>query len=116
MKPKIALHPIVLLVLAALFLAWAFCITSCIKSNITFKHRWKVQEGHDKQVWSHATFCDSIDYGIIDTIELNNTAVYDSTKFGEHVGSIYLFPGQPGFLDPFNIYDRYYCVLLEQLD
>lgn len=33
MKPKVPIHPIVPLILIALFLAWAFCASSCKKEN-----------------------------------------------------------------------------------
>jgi hypothetical protein len=98
-----------------LFMLWAFI--GCSKTNVTLKHYWKVQEGHDLTTWNHAAFCSASDYGVIDTVELDNTASYDSTKFGMREGTIYFFPknGRIPTADP-EIFERNYCKLLIQIN
>ena len=100
----------------AIVLGVLFFLTACTKSNITFKHHFRVQEAHDRTTWDHA-FCDSSAFGKIDTVELDNTAEYDSTKFGIHAGSIlFHIPNGRVETDIPGIYDRYYFKVLEMID
>lgn len=105
-------------------LSFSFMFTSCAKSvlnpaqNKTVIQRWIVQEGHDRMTWDHAFFCDSTAYGKIDTIHLSfNKEPNDSTKFSDQVGSIvYHEPGGHIPTDDPDIFDRYYCKLLKQIE
>jgi len=86
-----------------------FMMMSCTKTNVTFKHHWQAEAGHDNQNMNHAFFCDAADYLGTDTVELDNTKEYDSTKFGATAGSIVM---DPKSVDG----NRYYHKLLSQID
>lgn len=88
-------------------------IFGCQKSNYNFKHHFLAKEGHDISTYDHATFCDSSDYLGTDTVELDNTTVYDSTKFGEHPGSI-VFHSRVETAG--GMWERRYCLLLQQIN
>lgn len=96
-----------------LILLTVFMMMSCAKTNVTFKHHWIAQEGHDIATFNHAVFCAADDYEKIDTVELDNTTAYDSTKFGPHVGSIF-FHSRIQVTD--TLYDRKYYELKSQID
>lgn len=82
-----------------------------------FHEKWIVQEGFDYNTWSHAAFCHKEDYLAIDTITLDfGSEPNNPNKFKDSVGSIYMFPGQPGQMDGAGVYGRKYAKLLEKLN
>ena len=108
--------------LIAINFAFAIIFASCTKSALQSQHyqntvqKWIVQEGHDRASWSAAEFCSPADYGKVDTVDLYfNNEPDNPNKFGYVPGSIYFH--QPGGRIPTeipDIYDRYYCKLLQQ--
>jgi hypothetical protein len=99
-------------------------LASCSKSALVPQHfeqiheRWIVQEGHDRATWSAAQFCAPEDYGKIDTIDLYYTKdPTDPNKFRYVPGSIYFHqPGGRIATEVPEIYDRYYCKLLQRTE
>lgn len=102
-----------------LIAAATILLISCTKTNVTFKHRWVAKEWHDRTTFDAAVFCDSskTDYMGTDTVELDNTTVYDRTKFGEQPGSIvFHIPNGKVPTDVPGIFDRYFSELKVQID
>lgn len=94
------MKPLLLPILLTLF--------ACQKSNLPIIQRWRVLEGSDHYAMNHAYFCDSSDYGGIDTITIQLWSGIDPNMFSLKVGSINV---KPGSVDG----DRHYGKLLENV-
>lgn len=93
-----------------LLIVLTLSMIACNKSNITFNHHWEAEAYHDNRAVSAAFTCDKPDYLGIDTIDLTNTILVDSTKFYPEAGSIVFDPG--GKVSG----NRYYHRLRVQID
>lgn len=107
-----------------LIAAFTLSLISCTKTALvpqkfqSVHQKWIVQEGHDVNTFSHATFCFAEDYLNIDTIDLYYAVEPDNpNKFSYQPDDIYFHVPNgrvpTGIPD---IYDRNYCQLLKQID